>query len=163
MVSPTTTALPSVALALKLTRTVGMVLLVTAAFSETPGAAGAVRSRATLWAVEIACRLDAEPIAVDASAMVLCAWVCAAAETVVPVKAELTTELTVFESARLTEPPVAAAVVICWARVLMTLPATVLAAAAPASAEAVLLARATIVATCAAAFCAVTSPEAIGS
>ena len=142
--SPALTAVPSVAVVLSATRTVGVVSLVSAS-AATVGAPGAVLSSAWLWALEIAVRLVDVPMAVEASAMALCSD----ALTVTPANMSVT----VVESARFTTAPLAD-VESTLAKLEMTV--------APAPADP-LSAKATMVATWAAAFCASTLLLAIGS
>ena len=135
------------ALVLKLTRTLGVVLLVLAATLRL-GACVATVSSAWLCAVAMADRLAALPMAVEASAIALCT--CAEA----PAR-ELPSMLSiVLESARLSVLPLLLALLSSVTRLLTT------ADPAPATAFS---ARVMMVATCAATFWAVRSPAEKGS
>ena len=140
-------AVPSVALVLKLIRTLGVVSLVLAATVKV-GAWAAMVSSAWLCAVAMPAKSLALLMALDASAMALST--CAEA----PAR-ELPSMLsTVLESARLRVLPLLLALLSSVTRLATTVdPAPVTAFSA----------RVMMVATCAAAFCAVRLPAAYGS
>ncbi len=144
-VSPTMTALPEVSCVLKVMRTTGVVSLV-AAMPVATGASGAMVSRNWLWAALMSPSVTASPILVEASAILLC---CSADKVML-----VSMLLTVLESARLMTVPLVLDAWIELARLSITVP--------PPEASP-LVARVTTVATCAAAFCAVTSLATIGS
>ena len=131
------------AVVFRLTLIVGVVWLVMVFSTLTVGAMGAVLSSAWAWAPAMVPRLVAVPMAVDASAMALCAAALTLAEA--PSRAVPNILVIVVESAKLMSGLPSLLVVSTVARLLITL--------APALVEA-LSARATMVATWAAAFCA---------
>ena len=145
------TAVPSVAVVFRVTRIVGVVSFVLAA-ALSVGALGAVLSSAWPWALEIAVRLVEVLMAVEASAIALCAAALTVAEALSSAVPNML--VMVVESAKFTTTVLPSVVVVSLAvastvaRLAITL--------APALADA-LSARATMVATWAAAFCAATA------